>query len=176
VGHRRLLIAALALVVCAGSGCARAIQARVVDAETRQPIAGAVVLGVWTTLAGLPGLYHHKLVGVRETETDADGRFTLERLESSGLDGEGGGQAITIYKLGYVAWSNLFVFPTSALRENQRVPREIPLERFPPGGSRSRHMSFISNAMGAGLYGYDAIPKFSEALKEETEMARRDRR
>jgi len=87
----------------------------VLDAETRQPINGAVVLGVWTRVVGF-GLCHPKLVGVRETETGPDRRFTLPRLLSSGLDGEGGGEAITIYKFGYVAWSNLFVFPASDLR------------------------------------------------------------
>ncbi len=169
MGHRQLLTA-LALVAVLGSGCTRAIQARVLDAETRQPIPGAVVLGVWTKVEGFAGLYSHKLVGVRETETDADGRFTLDRLESSGLDGEGDGQAITVYKFGYVAWSNLFVFPNSRLRENQRVPADILLERFPEGTSRQRHMSFVNGARRSSMYGQDVMPKFWDALRQELQM------
>ncbi len=175
MGHRQLLTA-LALVAVLGSGCTRAIQARVLDAETRQPIPGAVVLGVWTKVEGFAGLYNHKLVGVRETETDADGRFTLDRLESSGLDGEGDGQAITVYKFGYVAWSNLFVFPNSRLRENQRVPADILLDRFPDSASHRRHLDYIHNAMASGRYGYETIPGFRRALQSEMDLAGREGR
>jgi hypothetical protein len=161
------LVALIASTVLAG--CATGpVRAQVLDAETRRPIAGAVVLGVWTRVVGGPGgfSYHHELVGVRETETDADGRFELERLPSSGLDGEGDGQAITVYKFGYLAWSNIFLFRGN-LRQNQRVPREIILERFPPGESHQRHREFINNARGAGMYGIDRIPMFHRAVERE---------
>jgi len=174
MGHRQLLIA-VALVALAGSGCASTIHARVLDAETRQPIQGAVVLGVWTTVEGLFGLYNHKLVGVGEAETDAEGRFTLERLRSSGLDGEGDGQAVTIYKFGYVAWSNLFLFPDSAQRRNQRVPSEILLDRLPAGATHQRHLQFIDGAQGWTV-SEDLMPKFRNSLEQERELARKGER
>jgi hypothetical protein len=153
----------LLLLVVAGTGCSAAtIRARVLDAQTREPIARAVVLGVWTTVSG-GLLYHHELVGVRETETDGNGRFELERLPSSGLNGEGDGQAITVYKAGYIAWSNIYLFQPAKLRENQTIPENIFLERFPPGASHARHRDFISSATG-GRNNPKTTPKFWKAL------------
>ncbi len=154
------------LFVVVGAGCSAAtIRARVLDAQTREPLAQAVVLGVWTTVSG-GWLYHHELVGVRETETDGDGRFELERLPSSGLKDEGDGQAITVYKAGYIAWSNIYLFHPSKLRENQAVPADILLERFPPGASHERHLDFIYSATG-GRDNPDTTPKFWKALHPE---------
>lgn len=167
LGGRIVVLVGLLL---AGTGCAGIIRSQVLDARTDQPIAGAVVLGVWTRVAGLPGLYHHELVGVRETVTDADGRFELKRLQSSGLDGEGGGQSITVYKFGYAAWNNLFVFPTWDRRRSSQVPKQIRLELFPPGMSRQRHMSFINTVRDAGTYGHESIPRFSEAVRSELRL------
>ena len=168
-------LAALLLLALASVGCARMVQGRVLDAETRQPIQGAVVVGVWTTLSGLPGLHSHKLVGVRETETDADGQFALERLRSSGLDGEGDGQAIAVYKFGYVAWSNLFVFPPLTIRQDQKVPAEILLLRFPDGLSRQRHLFFIGDATQSAMgYGHESIPRLRDALRPELQLQERE--
>ncbi|XCN74588.1 MAG: hypothetical protein Q3M24_07540 [Candidatus Electrothrix aestuarii] len=38
------------------SGCATSTTLRVLDAKTKQPIEGAVVLAEWTAGRGLPGL------------------------------------------------------------------------------------------------------------------------
>ncbi len=168
-------LAALLLLALAAVGCARTVQGRVLDAETRQPIRGAVVVGVWTTLSGLPGLHSHKLVGVRETETDAEGRFVLERLRSSGLEGEGDGQAVTVYKFGYIAWSNLYAFPPLGLRQDQNVPREILLRRFPDGLSRERHLRFIGDATVSAMgYGHESIPRLRDALRPERQLQERE--
>jgi len=163
---RSLGVAALLVLMLTGTGCGGTPKGQVVDAETGQPIQGAVVLGVWTRVAGLPGLHHHELVAVKETETDAQGRFALETPASLRVDEE----AITIYKFGYVAWSNLFVFPSFARREDTRVPSKIPLERFPSGQSHQRHMSFVNDARASGMYGHDSIPKFSNAIRRELDM------
>jgi hypothetical protein len=155
----------LLVLLTAGTGCAGAIQGQVLDAQTGQPIVQAVVLGVWTKIAGIPGLQHHELVNVKETETDAEGRFSLERPESLAALAEN--EAVTIYKFGYVAWSNLYTFPTSPLNDDTRVPPSIALKRFPPGQSHQRHMDFISEARWSVMYGLDRIPKFWGALQQE---------
>ena len=166
MGRNACLLLVLGLVA---AGCsATTIGARVLDAETRQPVSGAVILGVWSQLV-CRLLCAHEHVGVRETESDGDGRFALERLPSSGYDGEGDGQAITVYKFGYVAWSNLFIFPSSRQREDQGIPREVLLEPFPPGESHRKHMYFIGNAIGGG-YGIDAIPRFHRAIQRERNL------
>ena len=151
----------------ANTGCAGTLQGQVLDAQTGQPIAGAVVLGVWTKLAGLPGLHHHELVGVREVETDTEGRFVLEQARRVVYEDD---ESVTVYKPGYVAWSNLYIFPTSERRTDTRIPAEIRLEPFPPDQSHSQHMSFINNSRRAGRYGIDSMPKFWSALQPELRM------
>ena len=158
--------AVLFLLLLVGTGCAGTLKGQVLDAQTGQPIEGAVVLGVWTKYSGLPGLQYGELAGVKETETDVDGRFVLETAGSLGAE-----EAVTIYKSGYVAWSNLFMFPTSERRQDIRVPSRIMLERFPPGQSHQRHVDFISGARRAGMgYGRESIPKFWNALQRELDM------
>src|SRR2546428_7253023 len=66
------LYVALLATLLATTGCATTLRGQVVDAETKDPIQGAVVFGVWTKVAGSV-LYHHELVGARETETDREG-------------------------------------------------------------------------------------------------------
>jgi hypothetical protein len=156
------------LLLLPATACGGSIEGQVLDAQTGKPIQGAVVLGVWTKVAGLPGLHHHELVGVREVETDADGRFTLER-PSSQYNREDG-ESVTVYKFGYVAWNNIFTFPASQRRTGRQVPAQILLERFPQGESHQRHMSFISNARRAGMYGYESNPKFERAVDQEMRM------
>jgi len=167
----RTLIAAL-FVALAASGCATTIQARVLDAETKQPIQGAVVRGIWTKVAGVRGFTHRELVGVRATETDADGRFTLERLPSDGFEGEGDGQSILVYKFGYVAWSNLIVFPSRGRREKQGVPKEIFLDLFPQSGSHFEHVLFIDSLDSPRSGPSILFP----VLQRERDLANRERR
>jgi hypothetical protein len=164
---RVLAIAALLISGLPGMSGAGTIKAQVIDAETGSPIRGAVVLGVWTKKAGLPGLHHTELVGLKEAETDEQGWFELEK--PSGRFHEDG-EKVTVYKLGYVAWNNLFVFPNSARRKDNHVPSKISLERYPTGQSHQRHMSFINNSTAAGMYGLDRIPKFWDALQHEIQM------
>jgi hypothetical protein len=163
-----LVMLALAIVMAAATGCATSKSGQVVDAQTGAPVAGANVVGVWTRGAGIPGLEHTKLVGVRETETDAQGRFHLP-APASYLVGEDS-EAITIYRYGYVAWSNLFVFPTWVRRPSQRVPSTIALERFPEGETHSSHMQFVRSARRSSLYGREQIPKFIGAQRREELM------
>ena len=160
----RARMVALLLTAILASGCAGTVRSQVLDAETRRPITDAIVLGVWTRCAGL-FICQHEFVGTRETATDEAGWFTLERLRSSGLYGEAGGQAITVYKPGYAPWSNLFVFPTSELRKDRGIPRPILLERFPAQQSYDDLRYFISNSTRSrvGLY---ASPRLWDAMEQ----------
>ena len=52
---------------------------QVVDLETEQPIAGAVMLVVWLEVYGF-GFAGHRFYDAREAVTDADGRFEIPKL------------------------------------------------------------------------------------------------
>ena len=159
---QRLGFAVLFLLLLAGTGCAGTLKGQVLDAQTGQPIENAVVLGVWSKVAGIPGLHHTEFVAVREAETDTMGRFELEMPRKIGVDEE----AVTVYNPGYVAWSNLFIFPTSERRQDTRVPSKILLEKFPPGQSHRRHVDFIAGAT-RGRDNPDSTPKFWKAVRPE---------
>lgn len=77
---------------------------------------------------------------------------------------------MTVYKFGYVAWNNLFVYPDSKRRDETRPQAEISLERYPERESHARHLSFIDSARASGLYGDDRVPRFSRALAPERRM------
>ena len=154
------------LLALACSGCAGTLTGQVLDARTGQPVARAVVLGVWTKAAGLPGLPHTEVVDVSETETDAQGRFTLERAGGLVIDEE----SLTVYKFGYVAWNNLYVFPSSARRESTRIPSKIALDEFPQTQSHQSHISFLGNAAAVFMYGWDRIPKLWKGIQPERKM------
>lgn len=148
------------------AGCATTLRGQVLDAQTGQPIAGAVILGVWTKGGGLPGLSHTNLVGVREAETDAAGRFTLDGVSGLLLDE----QSITVYKFGFVAWNNQWIFPGFKPRPDPRVPAEIRLEPFPSGGKHLDHIMFIESVRSSSLYGINDDPKFDGAFSRERRM------
>jgi hypothetical protein len=155
---------AVLLAVFTGSGCARTIEGQVLDAQTGQPIAGAVVLGVWIGGGGMPGLSHAVLLGVREAETDTEGRFVLESLWRPFIE-----ERITAYKVGYLGWSNLFLFPSLKRRDDRRVPPEIRLDHFSPGVRHSDHMDFIHLATGSSVSSGSWV-KFRGAIDREERM------
>lgn len=159
---RRVACASIVLAALL-TGCATGpLRARVLDAETREPIIGAVILGVWTRVIGI-GLSHSEDVGLAEAETDGNGRFELGR---GGISGVRRDEAVTIYKFGYIAWSNSFVFPGWQRRETRQIPEVILLERFPTGLSHRDHLSFIDQA-ALGRSSNAATPRFGNSLERE---------
>ncbi len=160
-------LAAFLLLALAGPGCAETIRGQVLDARTGEPIAEAVVLGVWTKVAGLPGLTHHELVGVKEAETNGQGHFALERPGGYGIE-----ESVTVYKFGYIAWNNLFTFPAtgSGRRKDTQVPPQIRLKAFPAGGDHQKHLSFISDATASTLSYKANKPKFDKAVERERRL------
>lgn len=83
------------------SGCYSGISGRVVDADTGNPIGGAVVLAQWASSHGL-GLTYHTISKTTETETDRDGRFSISGNYNP-LDDP---PVLIICKKGYVPWRN----------------------------------------------------------------------
>lgn len=157
-----IALATALLLVRPGPGGAETLQGQVLDAQTGQPIAGAIVLGVWSMVGGPSGLPRTNPVAVKEVEADAEGRFVLEAPGPTGVEEE----SVTVYKSGYIAWNNLFTFPTSEPRADTRLPSKIRLERFPPAQSHRRHVDFISEAT-LGKDDPATTPKFWKAVRPE---------
>jgi len=148
------------------TGCATGpIRSQVLDAQTGQPVSGAVVLGVWTKRVGYPGLASGQLVAVKEVEVDAQGRFELERPETSYRE-----ESITVYKFGYVAWNNEEVFPSGKHRPDIHVPAQILLEFFSADWSHQEHIHFIRRVTNSGLSTRAGQLSFDRAIDHESRM------
>ena len=71
------------LLVLMVSSCNAEITGTVVDAETGQPIEGAVVLVEWTMTKGVPGMSHTKPYEIEEIMSKRDGTFTIKKIIKS---------------------------------------------------------------------------------------------
>lgn len=126
------------------TGCYATITGTVVDAETGQPIEGAVVLVQWTVTKGL-GLTYHERYKVIEVITDKEGKFTVSGVYNPLVDLP----EVVIYKKGYVAWRNDFIFPNYEKRKDFKWRNNyvFKLEQFKKGYSHSKHIDFINTAL-----------------------------
>lgn len=154
------------------SGCYLPLSGKVIDAETQQPIEGAVVLVEWSEIGGLPGLASHSVYKIAETETDSKGKFSLPGAYSIFVDKP----SLVIYKQGYVAWRNMTVFPSGVLRKDYDVwqhGHRYKLERFKESYSRLQHFYF----MQGGIMGSNGkrTPKFENSVSIELIAARPER-
>lgn len=130
------------------SGCYLPMSGRVIDAETKQPIEGAVVLVEWTKTKGF-GFTYTESYKVAETLSDKEGKFELPGCYSAFVNEPD----LTIYKKGYVAWNNKIIFPLYDKRTDYiwRSGYVFRLERFLQGYSRDQHTSFIHRAINLGF-------------------------
>jgi hypothetical protein len=130
------------------TGCSTPMTGRIVDAETGQPIEGAIVLVEWTKTHGFGNTYtsSEKVV---EIFSDKDGIVKIP--EYNDLFAEE--PDITIYKPGYVAWNNHWIFPSINKREDFEWKDNyvIRLEKFKESYSYVKHNDFINLCIHMGL-------------------------
>lgn len=93
------------------AGCYFPMSGKVIDAETSQPIEGAVVLVEWTKTHGI-GEHWTESAKVVEVISAKDGIVKI----SGCYDPFVRSPDVTIYKKGYVAWNNYYIFPNSLHR------------------------------------------------------------
>jgi hypothetical protein len=143
-----LLLILLPTVACTGPISAKAITGKIVDAETGKPIAGAILLVEWMKVHGFGSTYHtsEKVV---EIFSDKDGIVKIPGYNDSSVENP----SITVYKPGYVAWSNQWIFPSDINRtdfewKNGYVFR---LEKFKEGYSYIEHGSFVDLCINIGF-------------------------
>ena len=137
------------VMILIAPGCNAEITGTVVDAETGAPIEGAVVLVEWIITKGLPGMTYHETYKVIETITDKEGMVAISGVFNPLVDPPD----VTVYKRGYVAWNNKFIFPdykkrTDFIFKNGYVFR---LEHFRPEYSYNAHLEFIGGAIHSGM-------------------------
>lgn len=132
------------------TGCYASMSGTVVDAETGKPIEGAVVLVEWTYTSGKwMGLRSTSSYKVVETITDKEGKFKVSDVLNPFVDPP----HVTIYKKGYVAWNNEYIFPDYKKREDfqWRSGYVFRLEHFKPEYKYANHTFFIHTAIRLGL-------------------------
>lgn len=142
---RHIFLAILFLFMMAG--CEGEITGIVVDAETGQPIEGAVVLVNWSKTYGL-GLTYSKTHEVFEALTDKDGKVTISGVYDPLVNPP----SLTVYKKGYVAWNNEFIFPEWKRRTDFKWVNNyvFKLEKFKTEYSYDKHTDFIASSIRVG--------------------------
>lgn len=153
------------------TGCYLPISGRVIDAETNQPIEGAVVLVEWTKTKGY-GFTYTESVKVAETLSDKDGKYYLPGCFSPFVKEPD----VTVYKKGYLAWNSNLIFPNYTKRDDFKWQNESiqKLQKFMSNYSFDAHMSFIRGIVISGPLGQKK--QMMEAIKWEEEKAFEERR
>jgi len=116
---------------------------RVVEADTGEPVAGALVYASWTLHAG----YGMTLpAGHREyvTNTDARGLYTVPSLEAPGPGVRITDFDLVIYKRGYVAYRSDRRFADLGPRHDfAQVDNQVELVRWREGFSHAHHLRYV---------------------------------
>ncbi len=155
------------------------ITTKVVDAETGEPIEGAVVMAEWTNTKGMPGLSYTVSYKVEEVITDSEGVARLKGIPkgAASLD------VVAVYKKGYVLWSDHNVFAGSRQLTvfEWKDNYVFEMARFKPEYSYDKHKSFIHSAIRLGRGDKKAIAKAyhwegKEASKERDNHRKQLRR
>jgi hypothetical protein len=155
----RIILSVLGcIIILLTFSCYAEIDGTVVDAETGKPIEGAVVLVEWTKTKGLPGMTHTEPYKVIEVVSDKNGKVTL----ASVLNPPVNPPRVTVYKKGYVAWNNGYIFPNWENRKDFRWIEGlvIKLAPFRNEYSRTDHIYFLHTVAHWGK-------KMSEAYRWE---------
>jgi hypothetical protein len=130
------------------SGCYAEMTGTVVDAETGAPIEGAVVLVEWTVTKGMPGMPVTETYKVTEVVSDKEGRVNISGVFNPSVNPP----HVTVYKAGYVAWNDEFIFPDYKKRKDFKWQSDylFKLEKFRPEYTHDAHVFFIHTAIRLG--------------------------
>ena len=148
------------------------ISATVIDAKTGGPIEGAVVLVEWTNTHGF-GHTHTESYKVVEVISNKEGRVNIEGVYRPFLSKP----HVTVYKKGYVAWNDEYIFPEYKRRGNIKYTDGliVEMERFKENYSYSKHVSFIRTSTRSGL-NFEAKQTFNKAFHWEGKLIIKKRR
>ncbi len=130
------------------TGCYASMSGTVIDAESGKQIKGAVVLVEWTYTSGKwIGLRSTRSYKVVETATDNEGKFKVSGVLNPFVNPP----TVVVYKKGYVAWRNDFIFPDYKKREDFKFTgnHTIKLEHFKKIYSHYKHIFFLSSGLSS---------------------------
>jgi len=142
---RLFAIISIALLI---TGCYVGISGRVIDAETQQPVEGAVVLVEWTKKHGWGDAWTESYKVV-EVISDKDGNVSIDGCYSPFVRDPD----VTVYKKGYVAWNNRILFPSSQKRKDFQWEQNyiFQLSRFKSEYSHDAHVDFIRMSINSSI-------------------------
>lgn len=157
-------------------GCNEEITGIVVDAETGQPIEGAVVLVEWTKTSGI-GLRATESYKVFEALTDAEGKVKIEGMTDLFVNDP----HVSVYRKGYVLWNNEYTFPGWKKRTDFNWTNNyvFRLDKFQIGYSHDKHIFFIGSSVLSHIagekkrlmknaYRWEELEASKERLEKET--------
>ena len=138
----------------------------VIDAKTGQPIEDAVIHVDWAIKKGVSGLQYEKDYAVAETVTDINGKFKVSGVLNPFVSPP----TVVIYKKGYVAWRNDYIFPDYQHRagfewKGDKVINLEPFKRY----SHSQHVLFLRSGLSL-----NASSKLSQAYAWEDSLATKE--
>jgi hypothetical protein len=138
-----IMVGGLALEACAATGSYSAgpFRGKIVDAETKQPLEGAVVLAIWDKQGpiGGPGGPRSLFYDAQETLTDSNGEFNLPGISGFFPLSKIRGPLIVIFKPGYGSYPRFA--PRTDWRERLILGEHITLPLIP---ARTRQMRLES--------------------------------
>ena len=151
------------------TGCYSSMSGTVVDAESGKPIEGAVIAVQWTVTKGCPGLTYGKYYKINEAVSDKDGRFTV----SGTMNPHVNPPTIVIYKRGYVAWRNDYIFPSYEKRDYVRWMdgQEFRLAKFSKEYSHDQHILFLPPGFDS-----NTAQRLREVTEWEEPLAQQERK
>ncbi len=158
-----LLLSAFSCAGLPGTGGAEPEPtAVIVDAETGEPVEGAVALAVWwgsMSAGGLGGGGSGIPVARRvvETVSDARGRVWIDNFWDWHVFASDNPH-LSVYKCGYVCWNRYYKCGVGLWEGFDKENRVVRLEKRPEEFSFNDHRKFISSIVTHhGIFGSDRI-------------------
>ena len=179
-----VMVCSWMLLVCAGSAIAQRpegwdryldrprgpYRGQVLDAETKAPLAGAVVVALWRRDRVYPFHITTEHYAVRETITDSEGRFSLDAKDvEEGAPRRTRRPVFLIFLPGYGSFPRLQTSPTGFVGDVfERGGTTVELLRLEGREDRLRNLDTVSPHSLSETPHQD-LPRLMRAVDEERE-------
>lgn len=153
-----LTLCVLSMAACATNGHWPPLTSQVVDAETTQPLEGAVVLAYWIRYAASAGGWAGgEFVDAEEIVTGPDGRYSIRPRFTYEIPGATrvAGPSLVIFKPGYGHWQ-------------RRPSGETEIMALPPAKTRAERLRALDRTADPG----EVPPKYKQRLQEAIRLER----